>query len=908
MAITKQDFLQKIRTKYPAYDSVEDDVLYDKMLTKYPSYKDQIQEVETPQVDKWSGLWEAALRAAKPITKVPWTIVWAWVDIAKDVASGLRSFWADIRRIGADEPVQAPWEGWIKPWLLGRTRETFQEVWADVKAARTAQEAWAVVEKEGILQREAPQSKAKSLLQSMGIIWLGVSDTIADTFISWLKTLAPESVEETVKEWLQEAMKTKPGEAIQSEVQEALDWYEHLKETDPEKARDYKAFFGWLSLAADVLWITTVAKLWAKETGKQVIKKTVKEAVTPPIPIKKAPIVPKKGQGIIQGARIEAVTPEPVAPKWIIAWAKARVEKWPQEFIGKVWEKPVIKPLETIKPKVSKGIDVAKSDDLIRRGLKPSVAGKTTEYAYNKVNKDITEGIEYVARSKGVATDWMDAFKKTAARKRDVYKTIENNNDLVTKTTKISDIEGRLNKYFTTKEWKAFSAAHPWMREQIKSTVDNWIVEYGDDIVQKDMQLLKQEYNKTLAKGDFAKMMQTPTKKSLADAKIAQTLWNILDDNVMEVLWKTNKALNKEYGSLRTLEKNLARRMWVFNRNTKGWMGWLLDTFNAWDIVMWMLTGDVKQAWLWITRKVALATVKRAENPNRMIKQLFEMHWPKKPTLGQKIQKITGKEDVDVTLKPKAKLKALPQKSVVPKKRAVTVKAKEKAVIAESKKGLEKAKIGTTKAVWTQSDILGLSWESTFWRVVDDVMDHILWTKTTRGLWKAGAKKWTAPARQPATSSRSWGSFDKAPSVSQKQRDLIEIQKQMDRAAVIAEKSVKIKANTIQWNKIERIKKLWTLKGSSEVIDIIDSAPLPKAMKDLMKEMNNMTQKQFTQKMQKIIEKAEFKKSIKPLVRNFTRLYIASHLWDKEEMSKILKILFPKPKGLTPLKSMTPRW
>jgi NAD(P)H-nitrite reductase large subunit len=46
----------------------------------------------------------------------------------------------------------------------------------------------------------------------------------------------------------------------------------------------------------------------------------------------------------------------------------------------------------------------------------------------------------------------MDAFRKTSDRKKEIYKTIENNNELVKIKTSIDDIETNLNKYFETDE------------------------------------------------------------------------------------------------------------------------------------------------------------------------------------------------------------------------------------------------------------------------------------------------------------------------------------------------------------------------------------------------------------------------------------------------------------------------
>ena len=55
---TKQEFLQKVRTKYPAYNAVEDNVLYEKITTKHPEYKAQITDdvqVDTPKPQVWDN-------------------------------------------------------------------------------------------------------------------------------------------------------------------------------------------------------------------------------------------------------------------------------------------------------------------------------------------------------------------------------------------------------------------------------------------------------------------------------------------------------------------------------------------------------------------------------------------------------------------------------------------------------------------------------------------------------------------------------------------------------------------------------------------------------------------------------------------------------------------------------------
>jgi hypothetical protein len=53
--VTKQDFIKKIKTKYPDYNNIDDSILFDKIITKYPQYKEQITDLPTDkskQLDK----------------------------------------------------------------------------------------------------------------------------------------------------------------------------------------------------------------------------------------------------------------------------------------------------------------------------------------------------------------------------------------------------------------------------------------------------------------------------------------------------------------------------------------------------------------------------------------------------------------------------------------------------------------------------------------------------------------------------------------------------------------------------------------------------------------------------------------------------------------------------------------
>jgi len=50
MALTKEDFIKQLRVKYPTYSNIDDNKLFDSVISKYPEYKTQISDLETPVV------------------------------------------------------------------------------------------------------------------------------------------------------------------------------------------------------------------------------------------------------------------------------------------------------------------------------------------------------------------------------------------------------------------------------------------------------------------------------------------------------------------------------------------------------------------------------------------------------------------------------------------------------------------------------------------------------------------------------------------------------------------------------------------------------------------------------------------------------------------------------------------
>ena len=604
--LNKQQFISNIRIKYPSYNNLDDNTLYDSIIKKYPTYKTQIEDdTQIPnQVEQVEQIKQPSVLQQMGKSYLDSTSIWKGINIAK---------WAP-------EFIQ---------WAYDKTKE-IASWWVD--RMQKAWE-WTVSDFDTAWELDATEAWIRGWAWMLQTVWSPVFWLIGQIWEEAVKKL-PDAFKEYVKD------KAVPV------IEDLQEWYGWLS---PEQQRATRNLAVAAELASYFIWLRWGKSLTQWVTKPKVpitppkwgvwVKWTVWAVTEIPLPVQNTPKIIKD---LVQAVKNPDVSDYKPLVKWLDT-----------EFKWVVWKKPIIKPIVPKKLIIKDWIDITKSDDLIRRWLKPSVSWKTTEFAYKKVNTDLRKWIEYVSKSKWVADDWVDAMIKTSARKKEIWKTVENNNELVNIKTPINEIEKEVIKFMNTENWKAFMATHPNMEAKMFWVMDNWKKIYGKELTQKQAQLLKTEINKTLAKSDFAKIFQSWDANALANAELSKILWNVIDDNVMSVLWNTNRALNLEYWAVRNLEKALVRRMWVFNRNTKWWLWGLLDTFNTWDIVMWMATWDMKQAWTWLLRKVALTTIKRWENPNLIIKELFKLHWTKKPWIQSKIQTMIWKEDKSLILKPK---------------------------------------------------------------------------------------------------------------------------------------------------------------------------------------------------------------------------------------------------------------
>jgi len=217
--MTRQEFAQRLKTKYPQWSKIDDETLVDSILERYPMYRSQIgveTVVEAPSPEPLS-------------------------------TSRLSDLGQDIKQTGSS--------------ILGRLKDT----WNNVTGIQKRQQA-------------GETGVASGFLQSMGAVSGGASNILGDVVTGLVKAgLSPEQ-EQKVKSFAENVV----TKAVQlPPIEKSFEAYQQLKQTNPELARNLEATFNIGMLAADVFGSKTATKLLgrAAETGTKLAQRGVSTAV-----------------------------------------------------------------------------------------------------------------------------------------------------------------------------------------------------------------------------------------------------------------------------------------------------------------------------------------------------------------------------------------------------------------------------------------------------------------------------------------------------------------------------------------------------------------------------------------------------------------------------------------------------
>lgn len=212
------------------------------------------------------------------------------------------------------------------------------------------------------------------------------------------------------------------------------------------------------------------------------------------------------------------------------------------------------------------------------------------------------------------------------------------------------------------------------------------------------------------------------------------------------------------------------------------------------------------------------------------------------------------------------------------------------------------------------ADLTGARSKLTWWEsssIIEEIWRHFFgWTKRTSPTTTKTAPKPVNRASSTPSNAWNYSWLSTAESdAARKALNLKEIQAGLDRATKVSEKSSTILPTWPKASAMEKIKEAGSLKARAWTQFTDTTTDLSKKIHELSKNLSNMTQEEFLDKMDKLIRNAKFKKDIVPVTKNIAKLYVLTQVWEDDGLfSKIMNILTPTIKEVDRLATIAPIW
>ncbi len=272
----------------------------------------------------------------------------------------------------------------------------------------------------------------------------------------------------------------------------------------------------------------------------------------------------------------------------------------------------------------------------MEKGIRPTVVGKSTQPQIDKYYRQAEsavksiirnkENLEYVSEAgevkRGQIPQNLNEFSDSVHQ---TMKSIFNKYDAMAQETGKTPVRIQLEPIAKELDKTTFSRAitlnHPETSKYLKDMAKRYRA--VGSVSPAEAQELIADFNNSLKA-----FYRTPTYDTASRASIDSLVANRLRASLDEVITKTAgpgyQELKNEYGALRSIEKDVAHRNTVDARkNVKG----LVDFSHIWsnaELVRGLLTMRPEQIAMGTTARAMSALYKRMNNPNQIVKTMFE--------------------------------------------------------------------------------------------------------------------------------------------------------------------------------------------------------------------------------------------------------------------------------------------
>ena len=603
-----QSFLDNLETKknnkntiiemlndWVPQDIIEKTIIQDIWFIPKEFRQEEIKPVTQPVEGKW----------------ILWNLADYWLWLSERIYTGVEDYATDVTNLWLkafwQEPVKSPreqlfptWEEY-KPWLLWRTVDTTIKTAKDIKKSLNTE--W--------------QSRFESWFQwAWKLVWWLV-DVFWDTVMTSLSTASPVIVKDTIKEEFKKALESSPWKTALEIWNEFKNRYKYFSQVNPRAGRNLDAIWNIIDWVVNVYW-WKLTKTWIDKVDKfwNVIKTKVLETWT----------------NVKQNLKNVWETFNEV-------WN--RIKQGDVEYKFKVWETnpEIITPTKKVNKnyqpeEYAKQIDEQTKAEL-RQATRPSITWIDTTWKYAKQDEKLLNWVKEVVNQGHTPKTTKEALEKISESKKQIWNNIEETNRKVDIKTNWKDLRDDIYNFIDDTDNDDLFRANPELEIRLKNYADS--IETNkrfQDLSQEDLQNLLTDMNSKTPSSKFLQQLDTNPIETQKNIVIANILREKTEKNLMDTLWITNQELRNKYWALRELEKNLAKRYGVFARQNPKWLTDMFSMDALPDMLIWLATGDFKQAWKWFLKKVWAKFIKGRNNPDTIIANIFkkqaELKNPKK--------------------------------------------------------------------------------------------------------------------------------------------------------------------------------------------------------------------------------------------------------------------------------------
>lgn len=270
--------------------------------------------------------------------------------------------------------------------------------------------------------------------------------------------------------------------------------------------------------------------------------------------------------------------------------------------------------------------------DDFTRAVKPTSVGKNSATAIESYNnkafdalktiaenkqnlKFVTEdGIESVGRNPKTLGELGEAVLQTKQAVFNKYNTLARATGKET-TLGLDDVVKELDSFINNEAKQLSSPEAVSYAEKLRETYKGR--QLTADVAQEVIQDINKSLQTAYRTGNF-------TQKNAVDALLANRLREGLDDIVTKATGKEYQALKNQYSSLKSVEKDIAKRVSVANRlQPKGLIDYT-DIFTAGDLGMALASGNMGYVAKAGIQQGIKSLYKYKNSPDRAIKNIFK--------------------------------------------------------------------------------------------------------------------------------------------------------------------------------------------------------------------------------------------------------------------------------------------